>query len=146
MLRETSDLVCVPKVKRVTCSRAPEIQRGSRDPQVLRTNEFLLGLPTLSGPDKDRVMTAHAIYDGVTSFLLEAQEKNILWSVENPKNSLLWEIPFVHALFAHVHFVDVDACCYYGGERLVTKAQGIPDQLQDAPVAGAEVLCANPLD
>ena len=104
-----------------TCSRAREIQRGSSDPRVLRTNEFPLGLPTLNGSDKDRVMTANAIYNGMTSFLLEAQEKNIIWSVENPKNSLLWEIPFVHALIAHGHFVDFDACCY-GGERLVTKA------------------------
>ena len=73
MLRETSDLVCVSKSQRVTCSRAREIQRGSRDSEVLK--EFPLGLPTLSGPDKDRVMTANAIYDGMTSFLLEAQEK-----------------------------------------------------------------------
>ena len=84
---------------------------------MLRTDEFPLGLPTLSGSDKNRVMTANAIYDGMNSFLLDAQEKNIIWSVENPRNSL-WEIPFVHALIAHGNFVDFDACCH-GGKRLV---------------------------
>ena len=64
-----------------TCSRAREIQRGSSDPQVLRTNGFPLGLPTLNGSDKDRVMTANAIYDGVTSFLLEAQERKTSFGV-----------------------------------------------------------------
>ena len=78
-------------------------------------------MPGLFGVDLQKVNTANCIYKGMIKFLLEVHSLGILWSVENPKNSLLWEIPDVVQLSALGHYVCFDACCY-GGERLTGKA------------------------
>ena len=104
-----------------TCSRARQIRNHPSDPPVLRTEAHPMGLPQLTGVNLEKVRLANTLYDKLVRFLVVATKRKILWSVENPKNSLLWEIPFFAELYVDAEFVYFDACCY-GGERLTAKA------------------------
>ena len=46
---------------------------------------------------------------------------SILFSIENPTNSLLWDIPIWEKILQHAFFVVFDACCY-GGKRKTSKS------------------------
>ena len=53
-------------------------------------------------------------------FIEKLIEKNILFAVENPANSLLWDMPIWNIILRHAFFVVFDACCY-GGKRKTAK-------------------------
>ena len=80
-----------------------------------------MGLPQLTGVNLEKVRLANTLHEKLVHFLVVAAKRKILWSVENPKNSLLWEIPFFAELYVNAEFVYFDACCYRG-ERLTAKA------------------------
>ena len=106
-----------------TKSRAREIPRvfpdGSHAPAPLRSDEFPLGLPTLSGRDAERVgkdnlacvfvlqqLQAHALQGGVSVR-------------ENPRNSLHWSLPAEVAMHESGAWYDYDydSCVFQGPRR-----------------------------
>lgn len=68
-----------------------ELPPGMKAPRPLRTSAFPGGLPGLTGVDKERVDKANILYDFYASVATECHRAEILWCVENPENSFMWE-------------------------------------------------------
>ena len=100
-----------------TSSRARELDNG---PPPLRNEAFAWGFPDSSTRDKARVDSANFINSNMAAFIEKLIQKGILFSVENPANSLLWEIPIWETILKYAFFVVFDACCY-GGKRKTAK-------------------------
>ena len=106
-----------------TCSRAREIslKNGKTGPPPLRDEVHPLGLPHLEAKfpqEVPRVQAANRLYQLIASAATVLLEKNITWTIENPRGSLLWYVPGIRALCEHpatsfVHFQH----CAYGGDR-----------------------------
>ena len=101
-----------------TCSKARGIplEDGSAGPPSLRSFDFLHGLPDLTELDQAKVSAANSLYSWADKFIQRPEARNIIWTVENPGNSWLWELPeltfaIMHGSFAYLH------PCAYGGER-----------------------------
>ena len=81
-----------------TCSRARDKQlprkfRGSfTDPPPLRSAEYLMGLPGLSGINLTKVRQANQLYKNAVAFLYICYTLDVLVSVENPQRSWLWGV------------------------------------------------------
>ena len=52
----------------------------------------------------------------MADFIQFLDERKVLWSVENPENSMLWSLPCVQNVLRLGTMVQFDACCF-GGER-----------------------------
>lgn len=102
-----------------TCSRARGIPLadGSPGPQPLRSAQHPLGLPSLSYSDRQRVDIANSIYKLCAEFIMLLDEHNIPWTVENPTDSMMWELEFFTWALAHGHFINMHACAF-GGDRM----------------------------
>ena len=106
-----------------TCSRALEkpVPGMKRPPQPMRSEDHPLGLPGLEERSPicaARVRAANDLYVLVAEILDFLMQASIMWSVENPRNSLFWWKPAMqpiifHAEVAATHFQH----CAYGGER-----------------------------
>ena len=101
-----------------TCSRARELPGG---PPPLRNEAFPWGFEDLSSDQRARVDAANKIYVGLARFILALISRNILYSVENPRNSLLWELPIWEKILQSSFYVTFDACMY-GGQRKTSKS------------------------
>ena len=116
---ETCDVVAVHLAPPCgTCSKARGIPMpdGSPGPQPVRSQEFPLGLPGISELDQLKVDAANRLYERMGNFVKFLDEKGVAWVIENPTNSLLWELEFFkyaveHGTFAHCH------ACAFGGAR-----------------------------
>ena len=116
---ETCDVVAVHLAPPCgTCSKARGIPMpdGSPGPQPVRSQEFPLGLPDISELDKLKVDAANRLYERMGKFVKFLDERGIAWVIENPTNSLLWELEYFayaveHGTFAHCH------ACAFGGAR-----------------------------
>ena len=114
---ETCDVVAVHLAPPCgTCSKARGIPMpdGSPGPQPVRSQEFPLGLPDISELDKLKVDAANRLYERMGKFVKFLDERGIAWVIENPTNSLLWELEYFayaveHGTFAHCH-----ACAFVG--------------------------------
>jgi hypothetical protein len=91
---------------------------GVPSPKPLRSPEHPWGLPSLSGLDKLRVTQANDIYRFSLQVVYWCQQRNILWSVENPTSSYVFELPEFRALqtLPGVYAYSFQQCCH-GGER-----------------------------
>lgn len=77
-----------------TCSRAREIDNGG--PPPLRSEEFPMGLPSLSEDERARVHTANLLYHYACEIAIHCAELGLLITMENPSRSLYWLTdPFV---------------------------------------------------
>ena len=105
-----------------TCSRARGIPMadGSQGPQPLRSEREPMGLKGLSYTDQMRVDGANALYEILGKFVEELALRNIPWSIENPTNSLMWNLGFF--LFAVVHgdWVHCHACAFGSTRKKLT--------------------------
>ena len=101
-----------------TCSKARGIPLadGSAGPPPLRSFAFLHGLPNLSPLDQAKVAAANALYSWADVFIQKLHAKNIIWTIENPGNSWLWELPEMTFAIQHGKFTYLHPCAY-GGER-----------------------------
>ena len=63
-----------------------------------------------------KVDAANRLYKWADEFIRFLHSKNVPWTIENPSNSWLWELPEMSFAIAHGHFVHLHACAY-GGER-----------------------------
>ena len=105
-----------------TCSRAREIRHKELPgggPPVLRTEVHPLGLPDLEQKFPHlapRVTAANKVYDSIAQLVRKAKQRGTLWSMENPRNSILWLIPCIKDLCEVCFFADFQACMF-GGAR-----------------------------
>ena len=86
--------------------------RGAPNPQPLRSSEFPLGFPWLKGLNKTKVQAANALYSFASKIALLCDAHGIIFTIENPHNSFMWETPFFKQLVQRFHFHVVDACEY----------------------------------
>ena len=99
-----------------TCSRARGIPLSdgseSEGPPPLRDQDHVLGLPNLSEANRRKVEMANILYERCCEFILFLEEKRIPWTVENPTNSWLWDLPCFGPIIARGEFVNFDACAH----------------------------------
>ena len=81
-----------------TCSRAREIplRDGRPGPPPLRSELHPRGFPDLEQRlprEAPRVAAANLLYDLVVEATTQLISRDILWSIENPRDSLLWHYP-----------------------------------------------------
>ena len=112
-----------------TSSRARNIpikkklkRQGAPSPKPLRSSRWPDGLPTLKGVNKERVVSANLWYDFCRRVIAACEQHNVLFTVENPTHSLMWETSFFRHLVDSHFFSDVDAC-EYGSEQ--SKCSGL---------------------
>ena len=90
--------------------------QGVPEAPPLRSKTFLWGIPEILSSDKfkQRVTEANAFIISAFEIIRACAKADVLWLVENPLNSLLWEFGF----WESVEFVDLDfAVCMHGGSR-----------------------------
>jgi len=104
-----------------TASRAREIVLRGSCPRPLRSSSAPRGLPNLaehSPLDQLRVDSANKLYDIVAKLAGNLTSRQVVWSIENPRNSLIWWILCVEDLLKFKGSGDVFfAHCMFGGSR-----------------------------
>ena len=104
-----------------TASRARfrRISRRIHGPPPLRTPRFPDGLPNLKGLHAVKLRAANRLYSYMRKLIKQLHLANVIWTVENPLTSLLWETSYwkdVHAatdpFYCELHN------CMFGGRRL----------------------------
>eukprot|EP00435_Cladocopium_sp_Y103_P056490 s946_g19.t1 len=105
-----------------TCSKARGIPMadGSAGPQPLRDSTHLLGLPHLQHRDLQRVTAANALYEQLGKFVELLESKGIPWTIENPTNSFLWDLPYFSFAMAHGIKYDCHACAFGSSRKKLT--------------------------
>lgn len=88
------------------------IRKGAPNPQPLRSSSHPLGFPWLKGINKAKVLAANCLYEFSAKLILICNERDVLFTVENPANSLMWETPFFAKLMHKFSFHVLDACEY----------------------------------
>ncbi|CAE7829729.1 unnamed protein product [Symbiodinium sp. CCMP2592] len=96
-----------------TCSAARNYRPG---PPVLRTTSHPWGVPWASTRDCVKLKAANAIYKHLCAFLEMCDQHSVPWCVENPTNSMFWELPCLAYPLAHGFFAHCQACAF-GSER-----------------------------
>ena len=101
-----------------TCSKARGIPMadGAPGPQPLRSSTHLHGLPGLPPWDQVKVQAANALYAWASQFVLFLDTIGTPWTIENPSNSWLWDLPEMEPLMAMGHIYHLHPCAY-GGTR-----------------------------
>ena len=108
-----------------TFSRARErpipkkmLRLGVPEPKPLRSEVQPLGLDSLQGNDADRVAKANKLVTLVARLVLALERQGKLWSIENPRSSLLWWCPDMIKLKDQTCSHDVCfQACMHGGKR-----------------------------
>ena len=105
-----------------TCSKARGIPMpdGSAGPQPLRDEKNLLGLPHLGQRDRARVEAANALYEKLGLLVETLERLGIPWTIENPTNSFLWDLPYFAFAMAHGHKHDCHACAFGSSRKKLT--------------------------
>ena len=113
-----------------TASRARLIQRKGRyNPPILRTDEHPNGLPTLEGVDALKVQNANHLYHITCELATFCHDHAILFCIENPGRSFMWDTDSFRAFLQTVPHMKVQFHhCQYGSSRrkLTTLIHNIP--------------------
>ena len=106
-----------------TASKAREIRRvEGPDPKPLRSDTYPNGLLWLSGLDAEKVRKANGLYSFTADSAKKLTSMGISWSIENPRNSYMWDTSWFSELFdwprheAKFHKVSFHSCMH-GGSR-----------------------------
>ena len=101
-----------------TASRARDVAltENQHGPPPLRSEEYPMGFPWLTGFWKDKVESANSIYIHLAAFCFWLNFLNIGWSIENPGRSYLWHIEDYKILVAIAFFILFHSCIH-GSER-----------------------------
>jgi len=93
-------------------------QQGAPDPKPYRKDLCPEGLPGLTGVRLIKVQKANILANFVATVVKWCLKKHVLITVENPTNSLIWELPEYKELLARgdVEKVNFQACMW-GGRR-----------------------------
>ena len=109
-----------------TYSRAREIPipadliaQGAFEPVPLRSDDFPEGLPDLGANEQRRVDQANLLTEMGVRVALACLKKGILWTIENPRSSILWLVKSMQELMAMegVRAVDGQMCMFEGGRN-----------------------------
>ena len=105
-----------------TCSRARGIPLpdGTPGPKPLRSDSEPMGVHGLSYHDQMRVDGANSLYGVLGRFVEELHERHIPWAIENPTNSLMWNLQFFLFAIAHGEWVDCHACAFGSTRKKLT--------------------------
>ena len=84
------------------------------DPPPLRSNDFIKGLPGLSGKNLEKVQVSNVVTDFAWFCVQRLRNRGIPGTVENPLTSMLWKHPICLQLQRHpeCQFVRIDFCGY----------------------------------
>ena len=63
---------------------------GRPGPPKLRSMQHTMGLKTLTGKDKHRVLSANRLYEITVALIFQLHEAGAYWSIENPASSMMW--------------------------------------------------------
>ena len=89
---------------------------GSPGPQPLRDWSHLYGLPDVSPLEAKKLEAANELYRSMCELIEFLDSHHIEWTIENPGNSWLWELPCMAFAVAHGFFYHLHACAF-GGTR-----------------------------
>ena len=93
-----------------TCSRARQIRNGG--PRALRSDQFPMGLPTLTAAERHRIELANSMYWETCKLFGHCVSLGILVTLENPSRSLFWLTePFLQLLAAFDIFLSATHKC-----------------------------------
>ena len=96
------------------------LKKGAPNPQPLRSSEHPLGFPWLKGLNKVKVQAANALYEFSSRIAWLCDECGVLFTIENPLNSLMWETPYFRPLVEKFQLHVVDACEYGSQHKKAT--------------------------
>ena len=87
-------------------------------PQPVRSRAFLMGLPTNRGLDAAKVAAANTLYYATLEIAKLCLQFDIMFSLENPENSLFWETDPIQELFRLCNgYHNIFQSCMMGGDR-----------------------------
>ena len=89
-------------------------------PPPLRSARHLLGLPGLRPTDKARVEAANILYERLGLLVEVLERMDIPWTIENPTNSYLWDLPYFAFAMAHGTKHDCHACAFGSTRKKLT--------------------------
>ena len=95
---------------------------GVPEPKQLRSAQYPLGFPWLTGTSKLRVNLANECYTTVAIVFTLCVELAIAAFIENPANSRMWDVPCIKKLFdlPGVYFTVFHACMHGGARDKLT--------------------------
>ena len=91
-------------------------QRGAPSPKPLRSSKWPDGLPHVNGVNRKRLLAANQLYSFCKQVMATCDEYGVLFTVENPEGSFMWETSFFRDAVAS-HFFSVIHACEYGSEH-----------------------------
>eukprot|EP00435_Cladocopium_sp_Y103_P000779 s5414_g1.t1 len=99
---------------------------GFKVPKPLRSEEFPLGLPSLSGVDLIRTQAANHVYEVTAELVRMLVGWGVFTTIENPTSSLFWIIPCIASLIEDLGGYDClfDTCCHGGARKKSSKFWG----------------------
>ena len=96
-------------------SKARRAPQWSRMPHQLRSAEFVMGLPGLTGNDLKAVQRGNDILAAVICLVRILIQLHIPFAIENPRSSYLWETPSIKNLIARRDVICIDCHqCQFG--------------------------------
>ena len=105
-----------------TCSLARNIKiRGPKGniisgPIPLRSPKFPEGFPNLANTNLKRVLAANNLYDFLAKVVLQANDRNLIFVIENLRSSLYWLTKYFQKI-KHLFTLVAHQTCAYGSER-----------------------------
>ena len=124
-----------------TASRARfrRISRKIHGPPPLRTPRFPDGLPGLAGVHAVKLRAANRLYSYMRKLIKQLHAANVVWTVENPFTSLLWETSYWKdiAEVTAPFYCELHNCMFWWG-TVETHMLGIQFQRSDV----LSIFCA----
>ena len=105
-----------------TASRARDVAltEDQHGPPPLRSEEYPMGFPWLTGFWKDKVDSANSIYIHLVAFCFWLNLLHIGWSIENPGRSYLWNIEDYKILMSAAIFILFHSCIHGSDRKKLT--------------------------
>ena len=100
------------------CSLARNIKiRGPKGniisgPVPLRSQKYPECFPNLNGTNLKRVSSANKLYDFLSKVVLKADNRGLIFVIENPRSSLFWLTKYFQRIKHLFTFVPHQACAY----------------------------------
>lgn len=111
---------------------------GSAGPQPLRDEHNLLGLPK-GRRDQERVSAANALYARLGMLVETLERLQILWTIENPTTSFLWDLSYFAFAVAHGTKHNCHACVFGSSQKKLTSFLSNRDEFAALSKFGHEV-------
>ena len=84
-----------------------------RGPMPLRSDESIMGLPSLKASDKQKVAESNQLLEFALQVIEICQQLRVPWTLENPQSSRLWLVPAIRQLLQHgARKVEASFCAY----------------------------------